>query len=313
VDEALAFVADKFRYRRRKGSDTPYLTHLLAVAALVGEHDGSEEQIVAALLHDTLEDLEDVAREDLERLFGEDVAGMVEALSDTTVHPKPDWRTRKTQYIERLAEEGPWVKLISAADKLHNLRCLLRDLDRHGEQVLERFNSGRADQVWYYRSVVEALGQDWDDPLLEELKQAVACLVDKAGDDLPEGPKPSTIYDSEQAKMFVSDWTGLDPELVERVLDAKFRYLKLAGIAVVEADDDLLRERAVYRRLLPETPDFIDERERTYLACVTGLDEDILQRIDEAEMAYQDTLDNIEWDNPDDRDTCLGAPELSEP
>lgn len=178
LDEALGFVADAFRYKTRKGTGTPYLTHLLAVMALVGEFGGSEEQMIAALLHDTLEDIDGMTRDDISRRFGGIVADMVEALSDTVEHPKPDWKTRKTRYLDRLAEEGPWVKLVSAADKLHNLHCLLRDLEREGEQVWKRFNAGRADQVWYYQRVVESLGHDWNDPLLEELKAATARLVE---------------------------------------------------------------------------------------------------------------------------------------
>ena len=177
LDEALAFVAEAFRYTKRKGTDTPYLTHLLAVMALVGEHGGSEEQMIAALLHDTLEDIEGMTRDDLELRFGGPVADMVVALSDTTGHPKPDWRTRKERYLARLAQEGSWVKLVSAADKLHNLQCLLRDLKQHGEAVWGRFNAGKKDQLWYYRQVVEALGQGWEDPLLEELKAAVAQVI----------------------------------------------------------------------------------------------------------------------------------------
>ena len=177
LDEALVFVADAFRYKTRKGTDTPYLTHLLAVMALVGEYGGGEEQMIAALLHDTLEDIEGITRDDLELRFGRPVADMVEALSDTTEHPKPDWRTRKERYLNHLAQEGPWVKLVSAADKLHNVRCLRRDLDLHGEAAWARFNAGREDQVWYYRSVVEALGQEWEHPLLDALRKEVDGLT----------------------------------------------------------------------------------------------------------------------------------------
>lgn len=126
----------------------------------------------------------------------------------------------------------------------------------------------------------------------------------------PETPR---IYDAGQAKAFVAAWTGLDPDLVQQVLDAKFRYLELAGIALVEEDEVLLREREAYRHLLPETPDFIDGRERDYLAEVTGLDKGTLLKIEQGELAYQDTHDIIAWDDEEDRDARLGAPELPEP
>jgi (p)ppGpp synthase/HD superfamily hydrolase len=177
LDEALAFVAEAFRTKTRKGTDIPYLTHLLAVMALVGEHGGSEEQMIAALLHDTLEDIEGITHDDLELRFGGPVADMVVALSDTTEHPKPGWRTRKERYLARLTEEGPWVKLVSAADKLHNLQCLRRDLARHGETIWARFNAGREDQLWYYRRVLEALGHGWEDPLLDALRREVDGLT----------------------------------------------------------------------------------------------------------------------------------------
>ena len=177
LDDALTFVAEAFRTKTRKGTDIPYLTHLLAVMALVGEHGGSEEQMIAALLHDTLEDIEGITRDDLELRFGGPVTDMVVALSDTTEHPKPDWRTRKTRYLTGLAQEGSWVKLVSAADKLHNLQCLRRDLARHGETIWARFNAGREDQLWYYRSVVEALGHGWEDPLLDALRNEVDLLT----------------------------------------------------------------------------------------------------------------------------------------
>jgi len=177
LDDALAFVAEAFRTKTRKGTDIPYLAHLLAVMALVGEHGGSEEQMIAALLHDTLEDIEGSTRDDLEVRFGGPAAAMVVALSDTTDHPKPDWRTRKTRYLARLAQEGPRVKLVSAADKLHNLQCLRRDLARHGDRVWSRFNAGKEDQLWYYRSVVEALGHGWEDPLLDALRNEVDLLT----------------------------------------------------------------------------------------------------------------------------------------
>lgn len=127
-------------------------------------------------------------------------------------------------------------------------------------------------------------------------------------------PEPETprIYDAVKATEFVVAWTGLDPDLVDRVLDAKFRYLELAGIAQSEDDETLLREREVYRHLLPETPDFIDGREREYLALVTGLDQDTVLKIEQGEMAYQDSLDIIEWDDEADREARLGAPDLLE-
>lgn len=176
MEAALTYAATAFRHTTRKGSRIPYLTHLLAVAALVGEHGGSEEQMIAALLHDVLEDIEGVTHEDLKTQFGVTVADTVEALSDTTTHPKPAWRERKTRYISRLAQESAFVKLVSAADKLHNLQSLLRDLNGHGDVIWSRFNAGREDQLWYYQAVLEALATGWESAILAELQVGVAEL-----------------------------------------------------------------------------------------------------------------------------------------
>jgi GTP pyrophosphokinase len=175
-DDALAYAAEAFRHTTRKATGIPYITHLLAVTALVGEHGGSEEQMIAALLHDVLEDVEGSTKADLAKRFGTNVAEMVEALSDATERPKPAWKERKTRYLARLEREDAQVKLVSAADKLHNLRSTLRDLDREGASLWARFNAGREEQIWYYRSAVQALAKDWDHPLVEELRMATESL-----------------------------------------------------------------------------------------------------------------------------------------
>ena len=176
LDAALAFVADAFRNRCRKGSAIPYLTHLLGVAALVGEFGGTEEQMIVALLHDVLEDLEGVTPSDLALRWGDRVAHQVLALSDTTTQPKPSWKERKEHYLGSLASEDPAVKLVSAADKLHNLRSLIRERRLVGETVWERFNAGREDQIWYFEAVLKALGTEWEHPILQDLFEAVHAL-----------------------------------------------------------------------------------------------------------------------------------------
>lgn len=174
LDQALGFVAAAFRRQIRKGSGVPYISHLLQVAATVAEHGGDEEQIVAALCHDYLEDIEGAHRDDLASRFGERVARMVEGLSDCTSQPKPPWKQRKLSYLERLREEEPELKLISAADKLHNASAIVRDRRVVGERVWERFTPTREETLWYYREVVVSLSTNWDHPLLEELRRVVA-------------------------------------------------------------------------------------------------------------------------------------------
>lgn len=181
LDEALALATDAFRTHIRKGSGVPYLTHLLQVMVTVGEYGGDEDQMIAAVLHDYLEDIPEADADDLEARFGARVRHMVEALSDTTEHPKPPWKERKVAYLDKLRGEPAELKLVSAADKLHNARSILRDLrDGPGEALWTRFKTGREGQLWYYGEVVEALGEGWSHPLLEELRGAVERMQEVA-------------------------------------------------------------------------------------------------------------------------------------
>jgi (p)ppGpp synthase/HD superfamily hydrolase len=177
LDDALAFVADAFRHRERKGSGVPYLTHLLQVMVLVGEHHGDEEQMVAALLHDYLEDVPGASEEVLRLRFGDRVVSIVLALSDSTVQPKPPWLERKRVFIERAARMSPDVKLVCAADKLHNARSILIDHELIGEEVFDRFTASKEQTLWYYDSVHRALATSWDHRLLRELGDAVQGLL----------------------------------------------------------------------------------------------------------------------------------------
>ena len=177
LDDALAFAADAFRHKRRKGSDIPYLMHLLQVMVFVGENGGDEEQMIAAVLHDYLEDCEGATRAILVERFGDRVARIVEALSDSTTTPKPAWEPRKRAYLARLTAEHPDVKLISVSDKLHNARSIRRDLERVGPELWKRFTGTREQTLWYYREVVVALGTGWSHPLLDELRREVDGLA----------------------------------------------------------------------------------------------------------------------------------------
>ena len=176
LDEAVGFALDQFRGRVRKGTAIPYVTHLLQVLVLVGEHGGDEDQMIAAVLHDWLEDIEGAHPDELERRFGPRVTRLVTGLSDSVTHPKPPWRPRKEGYLSRLATAPAELKLISAADKLHNTSSIRRDLRVHGPAVWDRFTAGREGTLWYYGAVTVALATDWDHPLLGALRVEVAGL-----------------------------------------------------------------------------------------------------------------------------------------
>lgn len=178
MGEALRFAAEAFARKSRKGTRVPYLSHLLAVAATVMEHGGSSDQAIAAVLHDYLEDIPGAAAAELEARFGPEVARLVVALSDALdAEHKGEWRGRKEAYLARLRVEDAAVKLVSAADKLHNTRCLVRDVRAAGDHAYARFKGKKDGTLWYHREVVVALAEGWEHPILGELRAAVADLT----------------------------------------------------------------------------------------------------------------------------------------
>ncbi len=139
-EHALVFAAQLHREQRRKGSSIPYVSHLLAVAALVIEHGGDEDEAIAALLHDAIEDQGGAqTREKILCRFGERVTGIVEGCTDSETIPRPPWENRKRVYIERLNEASASVRLVCAADKLHNVRSILSDYHNLDEEIWQRF------------------------------------------------------------------------------------------------------------------------------------------------------------------------------
>jgi (p)ppGpp synthase/HD superfamily hydrolase len=181
LDEAAALVLHDFRHIKRKGKETPYIAHLFGVLSLVAEGGGDEDQLVAALLHDWLEDIPGATGDVLEHRFGHRVRWMVEALSDSTSHPKPAWQERKEAYLATLAAKPADVKLVSAADKLHNAQTLVRDLRVEGLSTFDRFSGGVRGTLWYYASVASALRSGWDHWLLDELDEVVSEMHHLAG------------------------------------------------------------------------------------------------------------------------------------
>ncbi len=183
IASAFEFAYAVHRDQFRKGSRIPYITHAMAVAALVGEFGGSDAQIAAALLHDTVEDgdgLDTLAQ--LRDTFGDHVADLVFACSDAFVKPKPPWRERKQRFVEAMRTASPEVRLIVAADKLHNAMITLRDLRVEGDTVWQRFNGGREGSLWVYAEMVRALSQDWQHPILAYLAETVDALPRAAHD-----------------------------------------------------------------------------------------------------------------------------------
>ncbi len=176
--DAAALAYECHGEQRRKNSEVPYIVHPFAVAALVGEYGGTEDQFIAALLHDTVEDGGGLpVLERIRARFGDPVAEWVWACSDSHTQPKPPWRARKEKHLAAMADAAPELKLILAADKLHNARAIALSHRSEGATVWERFNGGREGTRWYYREAVAALNSGWNHPLLCDLAAAVEVLL----------------------------------------------------------------------------------------------------------------------------------------
>ena len=187
---ALTYAAEAHRDQTRKGTNIPYVNHLLAVASIVGENGGTEDEVIAALLHDAPEDAGGKARlEDIRLRFGDAVAQIVAGCTDTYEDPKPPWRERKEAYINHLAEAPESIRLVSAADKLHNARSVLADYRAAGEELWNRFNGGRDGTLWYYRAVADALRSAGESPVVHELDRVVGDLERLVARGTPE-PEP---------------------------------------------------------------------------------------------------------------------------
>ena len=156
-EQALVLAHQLHADQTRKGTTIPYISHLLAVTAIVIENGGNEDEAIAALLHDAIEDAGgDPIRKLIRERFGENVLEIVEGLTDTDQTPKPPWRKRKEDYIAHLSEAASSVLLVSLADKIHNAASILRDLRNEGDSVWSRFMGGKDGTLWYYGTLVEA-------------------------------------------------------------------------------------------------------------------------------------------------------------
>jgi (p)ppGpp synthase/HD superfamily hydrolase len=174
LEEALIFATRLHAGQKRKGKDLPYISHLLAVAALVFEAGGDGDEVIAALLHDAVEDQgggETLL--EIRRRFGERVAMIVEGCSDSFSTPKPPWLERKANYLIHLRSAPPEVRRVSLADKLHNARTILSDLEEHGDATWSRFNGGRQGSLWYYQSLLEIFQESEAGYMLREFTRIV--------------------------------------------------------------------------------------------------------------------------------------------
>jgi GTP pyrophosphokinase len=175
-EDALTYATRLHSGQLRKGSDTPYIAHLLGVTSIVLEYGATETEAIAAVLHDAAEDQGGRRTlDEIRRRFGEEVAAIVLGCSDTLETPKPPWFKRKKEYIRAISGSSPSVLLVSAADKLYNARAILTDYRVLGDALWSRFKGKKRGTLWYYRSLVEAYREAGVHPLLvDELERVVS-------------------------------------------------------------------------------------------------------------------------------------------
>ncbi|WP_197029088.1 HD domain-containing protein [Blastococcus sp. URHD0036] len=188
-DEALLFAASHHREQLRKGSKVPYMSHLMSVSALVLEHGGTEDQAIAALLHDAVEDAPagqgGAVLAEIRTRFGDAVADIVRACSDgldADGNRSGTWRERKDAYVAGLATKSPEALLVTAADKTHNALCIAADVRRYGPEFWSVFNASRDDLLWYYASVRDAVSQRLPESSVRvALRRSVDELIEAVG------------------------------------------------------------------------------------------------------------------------------------
>jgi (p)ppGpp synthase/HD superfamily hydrolase len=176
LQRAFRYAAEKHAEQARKGTAVPYLSHLMAVASLVLEAGGDEEMAIAALLHDVVEDCGGMPRlREIRKQFGARVAKIVEGCTDSFGEPKREWIQRKKDYLREVKHADSETRLVSASDKLHNVRTILADYRQHGEKIWRRFSGKRDGTLWYYRALSDEYGRK-PNRITRELEVAVTEL-----------------------------------------------------------------------------------------------------------------------------------------
>jgi (p)ppGpp synthase/HD superfamily hydrolase len=182
LQRAFRYAAEKHDGQTRKQTAVPYLSHLMAVAGLVLEAGGDEDMAIAALLHDVVEDCGGMPRlREVRRQFGPRVAKIVEGCTDAFVVPKPEWLERKKSYLREVKHADAETRLVSASDKLHNVRTILADYRQHGEAIWTRFNGKKEGTLWYYRALSDEYQRRNPNRNTRELEITVAELERAAG------------------------------------------------------------------------------------------------------------------------------------
>lgn len=172
--EALVYATRVHDGQLRKKTSIPYISHLLGVTAIALEHGANETEAIAALLHDAVEDCGGAERQrEIQEIFGPEVGAIVASCSDTDEMPKPPWWERKEKYVAHLKSASASIRLVSAADKLHNSRAILHSLREEGDEAWTHFKTGKEGTLWYYRSLVTAFCEHGASTLVDESDRVV--------------------------------------------------------------------------------------------------------------------------------------------
>jgi (p)ppGpp synthase/HD superfamily hydrolase len=195
-EKALTYATRIHGGQLRKKTRIPYIAHIIGVAAIAMEYGANETEAIAALLHDAVEDCGGAKRlRDIERKFGKKVARIVDGCTDTDRTPKPPWLERKKTYVAHVRHAPMPTKLVSASDKLHNVRAILMDYRKEGERLWSRFNGGKQGALWYYRALVKAFTGQRIEPLVQELNRTLTQLefLSNHGAQVKQPPTPNEV------------------------------------------------------------------------------------------------------------------------
>ena len=177
-NKALSYAEKLHREQKRKGTNIPYISHLMIVSAIVLEYGGTEEEAIAALLHDAIEDQGgETTFKNIRSQFGKNIASIVLECSDTWESPKPPWLARKEHFIKSLKEKNSSSLLVSLADKTHNAEAILSDYLDVGEEVWLRFNGGKEGTLWYYSELSISFNKLLNGKLSQRLNKVVEKLI----------------------------------------------------------------------------------------------------------------------------------------
>jgi len=173
-EESLLYAARLHASQLRKGGSIPYVAHLLGVASIALQYGANEDEAIAALLHDAIEDQGGAAtREEIRRRFGDGVVDIVNGCTDADSLPKPPWKRRKETYVAHVRNAPASVRLVSACDKLQNARAILADYRVLGDSLWRRFSGGKDGTLWYYRALIQVFREAGTNPLIDELDRVV--------------------------------------------------------------------------------------------------------------------------------------------